>query len=139
MSDEITALQKMYTTLVDSLKGYVEALKDSDGAGMTQVFRDMISLRTRHRSELAAAIRMAGGTVDETTSFMGTVHKTVVGIRAAVVGLDQSALPAFVSGEQHIVSAYDAAIKSAPAHLTLLQAQRGDLLKQIAILERKAA
>jgi uncharacterized protein (TIGR02284 family) len=136
MADDISALKSLRTTLIDSLNGYQEALQDSNDGGLEPVFRDMIGLRTRHIGELAAIVRQTGETIDDTGSFMTTVHKTVVSIRAAVTGLDAAALPAFISGEQRNIQAYDQAVQDAPAYRAQIQKQRQELADRIAELER---
>jgi hypothetical protein len=61
--------------------------------GVTSLFRDMIALRTEHAAALAQDLRAEGETVDDTGSFMSTVHRSVIIIRSVMTRLDESILP----------------------------------------------
>jgi uncharacterized protein (TIGR02284 family) len=133
MSDQTTALQSLHTTLVDLLNGYEEAV--ANATTMTPVYQDMLSFHASQRAELASVLESVGAPVDQSGSMMSTVQKTVVGIRAAVTGIDETALPSFIRGEQQILTAYHDAIKDAPTSRTFLQKQRQALMDKIVELE----
>ena len=80
----------------------------------------------------------AGLTPDEAGSFMSTVHKTVIGVRSAVVGLDAGSLSSFASGEENNLAKYDEAIKAEPANATALTDHRAKLAQAVEATRREA-
>jgi uncharacterized protein (TIGR02284 family) len=136
MAEAIDALKRLNTVLVDSLNGYNEAFKDANLSEMAPLFADMITFRTRQVAELNAKLIATGECVDNSGSYMSLVHKTVIGIRAAVLGLDASVLPAFIGGEKRILDAYDEALSKAPQYRAFIQAQKQELLNVIQEMER---
>ena len=130
-------LKKLHTSLVDNEKGYLEAAKDAETPSLKAFFTEMSELKERNHSDLHAALTKLGEKPDKSGSFMSTVHKTVVKVRAATTGL-QSALPSFVMGEEEVVGQYDVAIKdctSDPATLALLNSQKENLVAKIAVMK----
>ena len=137
-NDECKAL---HTALIDARRGYEEAVEDSDKPEMTALFRDMIALHDRHHAEVHSFLTAGGERPDDSGSFMSTVHKTVIGIRAAVTGLNENALSSFASGEERIVDQYDKAITeagSSPAAEALTR-QKNELSAKIVEMKRIAA
>lgn len=104
-----SALKNLHTALLDTKQGYETAAKDVDDPTLKRAFDDMIRLRTEDHDELHAALAKLGDEPDDGGSFMGTVHKTVVGTRAAITGIDRAALAAFADGEDRVLNDYDAA------------------------------
>ena len=105
-----TSLTSLYTALVDARNGYREAVKDAERANLRTLFQDMIALHEQALGELRPELQARGERPDDQGSFMSTVNETVVSIRSAVTGLNQSALGAFASGEERILKNYDKAI-----------------------------
>jgi len=125
MADRIDALKSLHTALIDSRKGYEEALEDAEGKGLTPLFREMVAMRVEHADQLAGLLTAAGEKVDGDGSFMALVHRAVISVRAAVTGLDESILPGLIDGEERIRGYYDDALKEArPSELDVLKAQR---------------
>src|ERR1700760_4562484 len=101
----------------------------------------MAALRREDHVELHSPLLAAGETPDENGSFMTTVHETVVKVRAAITGISEKTLPAFVSGEEEIAKLYDEAIDEARAEQrtseTLIR-QRTNLNAKIQEMKRLA-
>lgn len=133
MDSHISALKSLHTTLVDSLNGYREALKDAEGKGLTPLFADMIDLRTRHIGEVAAALRDQDQPVDDDGSLLTVVHKVVMTVSAVFTGLDERILPGLIDGEQRICTYYDAALANAPVD----GPERAMLVRQHAAVQSK--
>jgi hypothetical protein len=101
---------------------------------MSPLFREMIALHTQNADELATALSRAGAPVDDSASFMSTVHRTVISIRSLFGGLGQSVLPGLIDGESRNVSHYDRALAATtvtPATRSLLTTQRNRLTAAI--------
>jgi uncharacterized protein (TIGR02284 family) len=130
MADHVDTLKTLHTALIDSRIGYEEALKDSDGQGMTGLFRDMIALRTKDAGALVQHLERLGAEADTSGSYMSTVHRAVISVRAAFSTLDESILPGLIDGEERIVGYYNDAIDTASpgtVELATLIAQRANL------------
>ena len=139
--DQIDHLKSLHTSAVDARNGYQEALDDAEGRGLTPLFRDMIAVHGGHADELAAELGAAGEKSDDGGSFMSTVHRTIMSVRALFDGLDESVLPGLIDGEERNVGKYDDALKAGfPASLSsLLMAQRARLVEKIAEMKARKA
>jgi uncharacterized protein (TIGR02284 family) len=133
------SLKALHTALVDTRNGYEEAAKDAETPALKTLFTEMVALKQRDHSDLHDSLRKLGEQPDESGSFMSTVHKTVIGVRAAITGLRSNAVSSFVMGEEQIVDEYDRALKecaSNPAIAATLTRQKETLLKKIAQMKR---
>src|SRR6201994_3702225 len=100
----------------------------------------MAALRREDHVELHQTLLAAGETPDENGSFMTTVHETVIKVRAAITGISEKTLPAFISGEEEIAKLYDEAIEEDEQRtLDLLVRQRTNLNAKIQEMKRLAA
>ena len=138
----VDKLKDLHTALVDTRSAYELALKDTKDPDVAAVCREMFSLRHDDHMELHQALVTAGEVPDENGSFMSVVHETVVGVRACLTGISKKTLPAFASGEEHIVEEYDAALKESagnPALSEILTRQRDTLVAKIAEMRKLAA
>lgn len=136
--DTVDHLKSLHTGAIDARNGYQEALQDAEGKGMSPLFREMIALHQRHADALAGELGKAGVQADESGSFMSTIHKTIMDIRALFGGLDASVLPGLIDGEKRNVGGYDDALKTALPQASLaglLTQQRADLIKKIVEME----
>jgi len=86
-------------------------VKDTDNSNLAALCREMMALRDRHHAELHQALIKLGEKPDDSGSFMSTVQKVVIDVRAAVTGLNENALPSFIRGEENILDLYDDALK----------------------------
>lgn len=138
----VDKLKDLHTALVDTRSAYELALKDTKDPDVAAVCREMFSLRHDDHMELHQALVTAGEVPDENGSFMSVVHETVVGVRACLTGISKKTLPAFASGEEHIVEEYEAALKESagnPALSEILTRQRDTLVAKIAEMRKLAA
>lgn len=136
MADRIDTLKSLHTALVDSRKGYEEAVEDADAKALTPLFRDMIALRSEHAGQLARVLQGEGETVDDAGSFMAIVHRAVINIRSVITGLDESILPGLIDGEERILGYYDEALEASAAERALLVTQRLAVEQKIADMKR---
>jgi uncharacterized protein (TIGR02284 family) len=138
MADHIDHMKSLHTTVVDARNGYEEALKDAGGKGLTALFQDMITLHQSHADALAADLTKHGEKVDDTGSFLSTIHRTVISIRSLFGGLDESILPGLIDGEERVVGYYDEALTDCPPSETAtLAKQRAELQAKIAEMKAR--
>lgn len=141
MTEHIDALKTLHTVLVDSKHSYGEAVADAEGRGMTQLFRKMILLRIKDADEIAAELATLGEKPDEGGSFMSTLNRAIISMRALFGGLDDSVLPGLIDAEQRIIAYYNNALETSASSIDreILTRQRQNLLKIIADMESKHA
>jgi uncharacterized protein (TIGR02284 family) len=135
-------LKKLHTALVDTRAAYELALKDTGDEDVARICKEMISLRHTDHQQLHQSLILAGEEPEENGSFMSVVHETVIGVRAALTGISKKTLPAFASGEEHIVEEYDLALREAsndPKMIELLTSQKNALLAKIAEMRAMSA
>jgi uncharacterized protein (TIGR02284 family) len=110
-SDDITVLNTLIATTLDSMKGYNEACEDDDGryAGL---FREMAQERSQTASRLQARVRELGGDPEDDSSTMGALHRGFLNLKQAVTGSDEESLIKEVErGEDYLKEKYEEALK----------------------------
>lgn len=139
MAEYIDNLKSLHTILIDSKNGYDEALKDAEGRGLTQLFRDMIELRERDSAEIAGMLATLGEKADDQGSFMTTVNRAIISIRSLFGNLDESILPGLIDGEKRITTYYDSALETvaSSADRAVLTRQRAHQITVIAGMTRQ--
>lgn len=132
------SLKKLHTSLVDNRKGYEKAVEDAE-PNVKALFSEMAALKAKDHAELHTGLTRLGEKPDDSGSFMATLHKAVIGVRAATTGLGTNSLSSFVMGEKQVVGEYDTAIKDCSSNHELvdtLTRQKQTLLTKIAEMER---
>lgn len=138
----IDHLKSLHTGAIDARNGYDEALRDAEGHGLTALFRRMITLHETNARELAAVLSRVGEAPSNGGSFMSTIHRTIMSIRAMFNGLGESVLPGLIDGETRNVGHYDDALALPgidPELRNQLTAQRDRLRIEIAAMEAERA
>jgi uncharacterized protein (TIGR02284 family) len=136
------SLTFLHTALIDSRNGYEEAVKDAEGKGLTPLFRDMVALRDRDAAELGQHLKLLGVAVDESGSFMSSVHRAVINFRSIFTELDEGVLPGLVDGEERILGYYNDAMETTlpgSSENTTLIAQRRKLQSVLADMKDRSS
>lgn len=111
---EVSTLQTLTTTLIDSINGYEEAAKDTDNPRFQEIFRDRANERRKVADELRSEIRRLGGDPPEDGSFMGKAHQSWMDLKAAITGRDdQRILNSVEAGEDYLKEKFEAALDDA--------------------------
>jgi uncharacterized protein (TIGR02284 family) len=142
MTEAQDAVRSLHTQLVDATSGYAEGMELADRPEMIVLFRELHDLHGGHARQIEQAMAYDGQPLDEGGSYMATVHKAVLTIRAALTGLEENVIPAIRDGEKRILSAYDEALAVLPAegHLaSLIEGQREALAHSVSMLEYRLA
>lgn len=110
-SHDITVLNSLTKTTLDSMKGYADACEESDGT-----YREMFDSMSRERSQVAsklqAQVAVLGGDPEDDSSFTAAAHRTFMDLRAAISGRDEEQIIKEVErGEDHIKNKYEEALK----------------------------
>lgn len=129
-------LKKLHTAIIDAEHGYDEAAKDAETPALAEFFGQMSQLHQSHHDEIHRLLVSLGEKPDDDGSFMTSIHKGVISVRAAITGL-QSAIASFASGEEKLLERYNDAMESTePTAGPILRRQKAAL--QAKIVEMKA-
>ena len=90
--DEISTLNTLIATLIDSINGYEDAASNSEGGRFSQLFRERAGERQRVVEDLRAEVRRLGGNPEDDGSFMGKTHQRFLDLKSAVTGRDDKAI-----------------------------------------------
>lgn len=106
-TNQVSALNKLITTLYDGEKGYKEAAEDVDNTALKSRFLSLAQQRYDFGHEIKPFIKQLGGEVDKGTSFAADAHRVWIDLKAAVTGSDEEAvLNEVIRGEESAVNAY---------------------------------
>lgn len=134
----IDRLKQLHQALVDACNGYEEAAGDAKKPTMIDLFEEMTALHEKHHCEIHGLLLAAGEKPNDEGSFMSTVHRTVIGIRAAVTGLEESSLASFASGEERLLEDYDRTSNETdiePSTVAVLARQKSQILSKVAVMK----
>jgi uncharacterized protein (TIGR02284 family) len=110
-SDEISALNTLIATTIDSINGYEESATQIDNERFREIFRQRANERQQVVQDLRAEVRRLGGEAEEGGSFLGKAHQRFEDLKAAVTGRDEKAIIDEVErGENYIKSKFEAAL-----------------------------
>ena len=111
-SDEITTLNTLTATLLDSVQGYRDAAENSESGRFQQLFRTNADERARCAEDLRAEVRRLGGEPEDDQSTMGALHQRWLDLKAAITGQDDKAIINEVErGEDYLKSKFQAALE----------------------------
>lgn len=121
---------EVHTRTVDALRGHETMVEKAEPEfrATAKKFRD---LHDRHAVAITSILTEMGATVDEDGSFMGSVNKAVVSLRAFFDEIDDDVMDNIRNGEDHVLKAFDDALAGGglrPEHETSLMSMRQELL-----------
>ena len=111
--DQITILNTLTATLIDSVNGYRDAAEDSESGRFQQMFRERADERSQLVEELRDEVRKLGGNPEDDGSFMGKTHQRFMDLKTAIMGRDEKAVINEVErGEDYLKEKFETAIES---------------------------
>lgn len=111
-SHDVTVLNTLIATTLDSMKGFRESAEDSEVGTHAQFFREMADERSKVASDLQAHVRSLGGDPRTESSTSGAVHRTWVDVKNAMTGKDEEAVIKEVErGEDYIKEKFSEALR----------------------------
>lgn len=111
--DQITILNTLTATLIDSVNGYRDAAEDSESGRFQQMFRERADERNQLAEELRGEVRKLGGNPEDDGSFMGKTHQRFMDLKSAIMGRDEKAVINEVErGEDYLKEKFETAIES---------------------------
>jgi uncharacterized protein (TIGR02284 family) len=112
-SDEISTLNTLIATTIDSITGYENSAKDVDNERFRELFRQRADDRQRVVEDLRAEVRRLGGDPEEGGSFLGKTHQRFEDLKSAVTGGDdKSIIDEVERGEDYLKGKFEAALNS---------------------------
>ena len=110
-STEISTLNTLIATTIDSVTGYEDAASNSEAGRFQQLFRDRASERQRVVEDLRAEVRRLGGDPEDDGSLMGKTHQRFLDLKAAITGRDEKAIINEVErGEDYLKEKFETAL-----------------------------
>lgn len=110
-SDEISTLNTLIATTIDSVTGYENSAKDIDNQRFAEIFRQRADERQKVVEQLRGEVRRLGGDPEESGSFMGKTHQRFEDLKAAVTGQDEKSIINEVErGEDYLKEKFETAL-----------------------------
>jgi uncharacterized protein (TIGR02284 family) len=111
--DQITTLNELIETTVDSVNGYEDSAGNIDNERLREIFRQRADERQQVVQDLRNEVRRLGGNPEESGTFLGKAHQRFEDLKAAITGRDEKAIVNEVErGEDYIKAKYEAALNS---------------------------
>ena len=112
-SDEITILNTLIATTIDSITGYEDSAANIKSDRLRDIFRQRADERQQVVEELRLEVRRLGGNPEDDGSFLGKAHQRFEDLKAAVTGRDEKAIINEVErGEDYLKSKFETALDS---------------------------
>jgi uncharacterized protein (TIGR02284 family) len=110
-SDEISTLNTLIATTIDSITGYEDSAENIDNERFREIFRQRASERQQVVESLRSEVRRLGGDPEDGGSFMGKAHQRFEDLKAAVTGRDEKSIINEVErGEDYLKDKFEAAL-----------------------------
>jgi uncharacterized protein (TIGR02284 family) len=112
-SEEISTLNTLIATTIDSITGYENSAKDVDSERFREMFRQRADERQRVVEEQRSEVPRLGGNPEDDGSFMGKTHQRFEDLKAAITGGDDKSIINEVErGEDYLKEKFETALNS---------------------------
>jgi len=109
-SKDISTLNTLTGTLLDSVEGYRKAATDIGRPELASRFTARANEREAAARRLQEAVRAAGGKPTDDGTLMGSVHRSFMGLKDAITGHDDKAIVNEIErGEDYLKGKFKAA------------------------------
>ena len=110
---DITVLNTLTTTLIDSANGYRDAAAHAESTRFQELFRQFGEERSQIVEALRTEIRRLGGDPSDDGSILGKAHQRFLDLKAALTGRDDQAIVNEVErGEDYLKEKFETALES---------------------------
>jgi len=112
-SDEISTLNTLIATTIDSITGYEDSAENIDNERFREIFRQRANERQQVVQQLRSEVRRLGGDPEDGGSFLGKAHQRFEDLKAAVTGRDEKSIINEVErGEDYLKDKWQTALQS---------------------------
>lgn len=112
-SNDVSVLNGLIKTTLDSMKGYEDAAKDAESTQYATMFADFARDRAKVTTDLQNQVRALGGEPELDSSMLAAAHRTFMDLKQAITGKDDKAIIQEVErGEDHIKAKFEDGLKS---------------------------
>lgn len=109
---DISTLNALIATTIDSVEGYTEAAKDSAGGRFGTLFTSRAAERRQVATHLQTEVTRLGGDPEDDGTILAGAHRTFINLKSAVTGQDDQAIVNEVErGEDVIKAKFEKALK----------------------------
>ena len=109
---DVSVLNGLIKTTLDSMKGYEDAAKDAESTQYATMFADFARDCAQVATNLQAQVRALGSEPEMDSSMLAAAHRTFMDLKQALTGKDDKAIILEVErGEDHIKAKYEDAMK----------------------------
>lgn len=125
---DITVLNGLIETTLDSAYGYDEAARDARDPRFKTLFGRRAIERKQVTADLQNEVRRLGVAPERDGTILGRAHRVFLNLKSAIGGSDQGVVTEVEAGEDHIKAKYEMALAdadlSAPARDLVQHAYR---------------
>jgi len=114
MSDnhDISILNSLIKTTLDSVKGFKEAAEDADAGRFTALFSEFATERSRVASQLQDEVQRLGGNPEDDSSLLAAAHRAFMNLKETLTGRDDRVIIEEVErGEDYIKGKFKTALE----------------------------
>ncbi|HWW65801.1 MAG TPA: PA2169 family four-helix-bundle protein [Sphingomonadaceae bacterium] len=107
---DISVLNGLIATTLDSAAGYAEAAKDADNTRYIQLFRTRAEERSSVASKLQSEVVRLGGQPEDEGTTLASMHRMFTNLRNSIAGGDTAVVDEVERGEDHIKHKFEDAL-----------------------------
>ena len=109
---DISTLNSLIATTIDSADGYTEAAKDSKNSRFTALFTSRAAERRAVATQLQGEVTRLGGKAEDDGTVLAGAHRVFLNLKSIVTGQDEKAIINEVeAGEDHIKAKFEDALR----------------------------
>jgi len=113
-SKDVSVLNTLIATLLDSVDGYQKSAGDIDNQALADKFNARARERQSSVTTLQAAVAAAGGDPEDDGTLLGGAHRAFQSLKEAVVSRDDKAIVAEIErGEDYLKAKFETALAEA--------------------------
>ncbi len=126
--ESLNALIDLHASSVDTLRGF-QKMAEKNEPSFRPIVEQFCALHTRQVARLDVMVREMGGIPDADGSFMGTVNRAVVTLRAVFDTVDTHLMGRIRDGEKTVLAAFDRSLRASlpQGHVLALSHMRAEL------------
>ncbi len=127
-TNSLSTLVDLHTLCVDTLQGF-QKMSEKAETEFRPVVERFCALHARHAARLDVMVREMGGVPDADGSFMGTVNRAVISLRAVFDTIDTDVMNNVRAGETKVLAAFDDALQASlpQGHLNAIAQMHAEL------------